>query len=290
VARSNYDSVLKNGLQISSIDFGNHTVRPAQVLRSPDDSEYGFDFIVCTNKALQPHTLPDALKSVVKPKSTTIVLIQNGVGAEDYVRTAFPDNTIISCVTWVGAKQVDSGVVEHFNGNSMTMGVFWNSIVDRGLEMDRIGQLEKLLKQGGTQVEIVDDIISKRWEKVVWNAAWNSYTALTMLDTKQFLGSSDEALLVSRRLMTEIVSVAQAAGINVQMKLVDDLIDKTLKSKGLTSSMMMDLANGRPMEVEGILGTPMRTARKVGVSTPTLDCIYVLIKAQDWRVRNVSKV
>jgi ketopantoate reductase len=111
-----------------------------------------------------------------------------------------------------------------------------------------------------------------------------------MLDTKRFLGSSEEALAISRRLMNEVVSVANVAGAKINSNHVEQLLDKTLKSEGLTSSMMVDLANNRPMEVEGILGNPMRVARELNVATPTLDCLYVLIKAQDSRVRYLSKV
>ncbi|ANB15730.1 hypothetical protein AWJ20_3370 [Sugiyamaella lignohabitans] len=280
------------GLVLNSIHFGDVTFRPDGVYKSPmEASEHEiYDYVICTNKALDPSALPGTLAPVVTPEVTTIVLIQNGVGSEIYLTEAFSKNTVITCVTWVGAKQDSPGVIEHNNGDQITMGVAWNKNLDRIVEEKKVETFATILRNGGTGVQVDDDIIARRWEKVVWNAAWNSFTALTMLNTQQFLNSSEEAIVISRRLMTEIIDVAKAQGIGLEYKLVDELIDKTLKSHGLVSSMMMDLKNNRPMEVEGILGNPMRAARKFGVATPTLDLAYVLVKAQNWRVTNPSKV
>lgn len=279
------------GLKLLSEKFGNQVISINEVISSPSGAKTGkFDYVICANKALDQEGLPKAISAAITPKETTIVVIQNGVGAESYLQKEFPENTILSCVTWVGAKQTEPGIILHINNNSMTMGIIWNKNIDPAQEAERMQVISDLLRKGGTEVEIVNDIISKRWEKVVWNAAWNSFTALTMLDTKRFLGSSEQALVVSRRLMNEVVSVANVAGAKINSNHVEQLLDKTLKSEGLTSSMMVDLANNHPMEVEGILGNPMRVARELNVATPTLDCLYVLIKAQDSRVRNLSKV
>lgn len=67
------------------------------VLRSVSDAEQKFDFIVCTNKAVdQASSAADIAPGV--GDNTTIVIIQNGVGNEDAFRERFPNVTIISCV------------------------------------------------------------------------------------------------------------------------------------------------------------------------------------------------
>ena len=62
--------------------------------------------MVCSNKALldaRP-SLADHLKPVVK-EGTTIVLFQNGVGAEEPLHEAFPGNTVLSaCVSFACEK------------------------------------------------------------------------------------------------------------------------------------------------------------------------------------------
>jgi ketopantoate reductase len=67
------------------------------VLRTVADAKQKFDFIICTNKAIdQESSATDIAPGV--GDNTCIVIIQNGVGNEDAFRERFPNVTIISCV------------------------------------------------------------------------------------------------------------------------------------------------------------------------------------------------
>jgi ketopantoate reductase len=69
----------------------------SKVLRTVADAEQKFDFIICTNKAVdQESSATDIAPGV--GDNTSIVIIQNGVGNEDAFRERFPNVTIISCV------------------------------------------------------------------------------------------------------------------------------------------------------------------------------------------------
>lgn len=57
-------------------------------------------------------------------------------------------------------------------------------------------------------------------------------------------------------------------------------------SKGIYSSMCMDAANSRPMEVDVVISTPLKFAKELGIQTPTLEVINALVRAVDWRFRN----
>jgi 2-dehydropantoate 2-reductase len=47
------------------------------------------------------------------------------------------------------------------------------------------------------------------------------------------------------------------------------------------SSMQVDRQEGRPMEVEAILGEPLRRARAGGVSVPILESLYHAARVVD---------
>ena len=49
--------------------------------------------------------------------------------------------------------------------------------------------------------------------------------------------------------------------------------------------MLADVRGGRPLEVEVILGNPLKKARELGVDTPRLEVLYVLTKALDESAR-----
>ncbi|CEL60312.1 Putative 2-dehydropantoate 2-reductase OS=Nostoc sp, (strain PCC 7120 / UTEX 2576) GN=all1319 PE=3 SV=1 [Rhizoctonia solani AG-1 IB] len=282
VARSNIESVRQNGLRITSSVFGDSQVDFEKVVSSAETQ--GTDvwtYVFVTTKALlnSSPSLPELLEPFVTEQLTTIVLIQNGVGIEDGVRARWPKNTIVSCVTWVGATQVSPGVVDHLQGVKDDMGLF-TSDLDPALEKKRLERLASILTAGGLEVELLDNIQVRRWEKVTWNCAWNSLTALTNTNTLEWLTSSSDAEALSRDVMKEVITVAQGLGLNISFDLIDTLMDR-VSGKALISSMQVDAANNRPMETEVIIGTPLRKARELGISTPILRTLYALLISKE---------
>lgn len=137
VARSNYDAVAANGISINSQNHGKHHVKPdsgkslklvakhyikqSTVLRHVKDAGHKFDFVICTNKAVdQASTAADVAPAI--GDDTSIVIIQNGVGNEDAFRDSFPKTTIISCVVCLSY--------------SMHVTYFMTNLIRRGLEQD----------------------------------------------------------------------------------------------------------------------------------------------------------
>lgn len=53
------------------------------------------------------------------------------------------------------------------------------------------------------------------------------------------------------------------------------------------TSMALDYAQARPLEVETILGEPSRRAAALGVHVPTIDALYTLVHAADLRRRSI---
>jgi ketopantoate reductase len=87
-------------------------------------------------------------------------------------------------------------------------------------------------------------------------------------------------------MMLEAVAVAKAAGVpDIDDSLADELLDRVKPLGKLYSSMYWDKESGRPMEVEVILGHAVREGKRLGVATPTLDCLYGLAAAVDGRLR-----
>ncbi|KAE8371202.1 ketopantoate reductase PanE/ApbA C terminal-domain-containing protein, partial [Aspergillus bertholletiae] len=187
--------------------------------------------------------------------------------------------------TWVGATQTSPGTVEHNRSEDTQIGLFPNISVDETVERTRLTTFASLLEQGETKFQVLEDMQRQRWEKVVWNAAWNPITTLTLLDTQSWLHSSEDATPVTRRLMREVVDVGRRCGVQLEYELVDKLMNRINSLPGVTSSMQTDYKNGRPMEVDVILGFPARKAKEFGMETPVLDTIYALVRAVDSRVR-----
>ena len=123
------------------------------------------------------------------------------------------------------------------------------------------------------------------------NCCWNSLTTITRQRTNTFFDSSPEALPLCWSIMREVEAVAKAKGLAIPDGTVERLIKECTDVKtGLPSSMMADNFAGRPMEVEVILGTPMREGQRLGVDVKTVTALYVLVKALDYANLNKDKI
>lgn len=67
--------------------------------------------------------------------------------------------------------------------------------------------------------------------------------------------------------------------------LVDVLMERIQSMPGIESSMQVDAREGRRLEVDVILGTPMRMAREFGMDVPTLATVYALTVAVDRMIK-----
>ena len=63
-------------------------------------------------------------------------------------------------------------------------------------------------------------------------------------------------------------------------------MDRILGMKGVYSSTYRDMRAGRPLELDVIIGTPMRKAREFGMDVPVLSTVYALTTAIDRRLRD----
>jgi ketopantoate reductase len=81
-------------------------------------------------------------------------------------------------------------------------------------------------------------MLGQKWEKLVWNAAFNSLTALSGLNTRTWLDSSEDAVNITKRLMSEIVNVAKADGAETRESLAEDLIKQVCDFKCSVTVLM----------------------------------------------------
>ena len=84
--------------------------------------------------------------------------------------------------------------------------------------------------------------------------------------------------------MREVIDVAQRCDVPIEHSLADTLVDKILAMPGIFSSMHGDSKAGNPLEVDVILGYPMKKAKEFGMDTPTLSTIYALTMAVNGRI------
>jgi 2-dehydropantoate 2-reductase len=275
--RSDYDAVIRNGIQIKSIDGDLHFT-PKEVIN--DISLYRDipDYIIVATKVLPEIDVPALIQKKISGE-TSIVLLQNGIDIELPVAAAFPENEIISALAFICVSRIGPGIVDHQDYGRIVIGKY------PGGSSRKTELLARLFSKSGVACERDPDIIAARWKKLLWNAPFNPISVLGGgIDTRDIM-ESEAALLLVRNVMREVVNLSEKAGHRVHESLIEKNIEDTRTMTPYKTSMLLDYENKRPMEVEAILGNAVKSAVRHGVSVPAIQALYALLKLVDEKNR-----
>lgn len=271
VCRSDYDAVQRNGYAIRSPLLGDHDFRPHRVYRDAAQCDSAPDLVMLTSKVL-PTIDRIALLRPVVGASTTILLIQNGVDIEEEIADAFAANDLLSALAFIAVGRGAPGEVHHQSLGSLVLGRYPRGVTPMAERLAAMFEASKV------KCKVTDDVVTARWQKAVWNAPFNPISIMGgVLNTAQMLGSPEAEALV-RKAMQEVCATASASGHPQSGEVIDRMIASTRAMPPYKTSMALDYENGRPMEIEAILGAVVRAARRAGVPTPALETIYAIAK------------
>ncbi|CUM64560.1 uncharacterized protein PRCAT00002167001 [Priceomyces carsonii] len=289
VVRSDYDYVKEHGYTINSVTYGNiEHWRPNHISRTVTEafkSQGEFDYIVLTTKNIPdgPITCEEIIEPAVTDK-TTIILVQNGYGIEVPMIKRFPKNLILSGVSLIGSSNIKC-VIENLHKDQIYIGLFKNQNVDPEIGKSRIKDFIEIYqsKDDKNKVMIDDDVEKRRWEKLIYNAVFNTTTSLVNLDINrcQMNNANDT---VFRPAMKEIVAIAASEGVEIA-SLTLELFLHIGDGLFYSPSMCVDMRKNQLLELEVILGNPLRVAERNGVPTPCLSLLYSLLKMVQFRIK-----
>ena len=139
--------------------------------------------------------------------------------------------------------------------------------------------MRDVLSEACSTVEMVDDLASLVWSKLVINTAINPLTALLEVENGELLNRKSAKALMAK-LALETADVAQALGINLSyedpVKASEKVAERTAPNH---SSMYQDIMRGAPTEIDAICGAIIRSGEQTGVPTPVNRTIWQLVKA-----------
>ena len=296
VCRSNYVVAKQNGLRVISSILGNMECHP-EVVSSVDDaisSAKTFDYIVICTKATSSNTSATIklVQPAIRPGSTTsIVLIQNGIGVEEPYASGFPGTTLVSGVAYLPTTQTSPAVFSHSEMELLHLGIYaaGKNHTPTHTDLERLGAFATLIRRGGATVIVEDDLQAQRWRKIVANGAINPICALSRCRDRELMELSPLACDLFKTVMLEIVAVADAAGYGkvVDANTVSQQFARSLARPcpGVQPSMMADALEAKSLEVEAIVGEVVRIGRKKQVQTPRLETLLVLLQGLDYALQ-----
>lgn len=266
------EALRSNGIHIRSTLLGDQHV-PRVDVSSHAGAAPKADLVLVCVKTYQTAGILDDLAAVVGD-STVIMTLQNGVESDEVIAARFGWHRVVPAAVYVGATIDEPGVVTHAAPARISIGA------RSGFDAARLPALRDVLATTGQRIQISDDIQHERWRKLMWNASFNTVSAITMRPPADLLALPETRALL-RRIMQEVVDVARAIGIGLVDSDVDDHITWTERASGMRTSTMVDRSRGRTMEADALVGVIVRKGREAGVDTPGCQTMYALMVASE---------
>ena len=295
LCRSNYTAVNANGFYVTSPQYDSFTFKPAHTFANADEvreSNIQWDYLLVSTKAL-PDVSDDSnlLEGLVGP-TTAIVLVQNGLGVEEPYVKRFPHATLLSAVTIASVAQPSAGQIKHNRWTRISIGPYFvNPDKSNARATDQNTEFVQMLQTSGIKdAEAYDHagLQFVRWHKIAINAAMNPTAVLSGGTPNATMANDPELAAFLVGVMNEVLETApKVLGRPLPKKLAsaEQILKSTKKNdSGSKPSMLLDWEQGKRMELEVILGNPIRIAREKGLEMPRLQALYALLrKAQENR-------
>ena len=247
------------------------------------------DYVIVTLKA---HSVPPVVPNMqpLIGENTTIVSGVNGVpwwyfhkiGTDlEGTRLAsvdpgnaqwdgFGPDRVLGCVVYPAAEVSEPGTIKHIEGNRFSLGE------PDGSKSDRAVALSKALMAAGLKAPVRPRLRDEIWVKLWGNLSFNPISALTHA-TLDVLCTDPDTRPVARNMMLEAQTIAEKLGVKFPID-VDRRIDGGAAVGAHRTSMLQDLDQGRPMEIDALVGSVQELGRVTDTPTPTIDTVLALTK------------
>jgi 2-dehydropantoate 2-reductase len=273
---------------LTLIEEGETTTVP--VTASDDPAALGVqDYVIVTLKAHSVPPVVSKMAPLIGP-NTTIVSGVNGVpwwyfhkleGAHEGTRLdsvdpgnvqwdGFGPDRVLGCVVYPAAEVIEPGVIKHIEGNRFSLGE------PDGSKSDRAQALSKILANAGLKAPVRPKLRDEIWVKLWGNLSFNPISALTHA-TLDVLCTDEGTRAVARNMMVEAQEIAERLGVKFPID-VDRRIAGGAAVGAHRTSMLQDLDQGRPMEIDALVASVQELGGVTGVPTPTIDTVLGLTR------------
>ncbi len=279
--RRDLEAVRERGLRVHSHlgDFHLPSVRAEATPQAIGE----VDWVICSLKAT---ALAEA-RALVEPcvgANTRVVALMNGLGIEASLSEWFGAKRVFGGRAFVCITRGEAGVIHPLEYGRVSIGHAQDDAAENGA-------LEALLTSGSIETVGAPNLRYARWEKLCWNVPFNGLSvAGGGIGTATILADG-ELRAAAERAMREVVAAGNAdlsdAGSETRLdaeEVVGRMFGLTATMGDYRTSMVIDYVNGAELEVEAILGNPVRRARELGLEVPSMAALYGLVRHAD-RVR-----
>jgi 2-dehydropantoate 2-reductase len=232
------------------------------------------DVAVLAVKTYDNRTALPLLRPLVGEHSIALTL-QNGVDSSGEVAEVIGRERVLGGATYVATALVSPGVIVQTGTHRRI--VFGEVFGQAASITPRVARIGEVLSGADIQSEPVADARVPLWEKFIYLAPFAGFTGAARLPAGAIWGAepSREQFLAA---VQEVTAVALAEGIAVGADLRDRIVGYMDALPPATrSSLLIDLSQGKPIEVEALLGAVVRRAKALGLAVPVMSTLYAVL-------------
>jgi 2-dehydropantoate 2-reductase len=277
-------SIQEHGVSITGM--ANLTV-PVHVTARPQELQRADVLLV----AVKTYDMEMALTSVAHLEVDSVLSVQNGLIKNEQLARRFGWEKTLGAAAHVSAEVLPTGTVRFTANEWFSIGEF-----PEGTSA-RVEALVAALARAGIRAEASGQMASVEWTKYVVNISWMALSALSRMETYRMFKHPDLAWMAAK-LTREVAQIPAKLGIPLldkgafSAKTLSEApfeaavanflhVGERMEAQGATThkvSILQDLERGRRLEFEAMFGYAVRKGAEVGVSLPTVDICYRLIK------------
>jgi 2-dehydropantoate 2-reductase len=211
-----------------------------------------------------------------RSESTYLVSFQNGIGHEAVLNGGRGKKKLLLAVTTEGARRESLTEVSHTGHGITYIGASEHTNLDQENSTHLL--LVNLLEEAGFQTLMSKKMEERVWSKLIINAVINPLTAILRVKNGKLLESAWTKELM-QDLYREACLVAEAKGIKLPDELWQTIITVCEATSRNHSSMLQDIEQSRPTEIDRINGSLLQMAKELSLDLPVHHTVYRLVKA-----------
>ncbi|WED42593.1 ketopantoate reductase family protein [Legionella cardiaca] len=241
------------------------------------------DIIIIALKTTENHLIEKLLSSALKQESK-ILLLQNGIGNEEYLSTFIKNHSIVCGVTTTGATKIKPGYIKIKNLGELKLAPFTKQDESSCEYIKQLLICADLSNTFCPQIQLFENHRALRWTKLLWNTPFSSLSLLFNVSVDA-LATQKQYQDIVRSMMHEVCLVAREDGIEIEDN-IEKLIGLTSTLQGFYPSMYYDFMMSKPIESHYIILNVIDYAQTHKLHLPLLSLVYeklmLLEKKEEW--------
>lgn len=266
------EAIRRHGLQVRSGQLGDFVAHaPAE----SDPARIGpVDVVVVAVKAYDNETAYPLIAPLIGA-STVVLTLQNGVDNVDQLARLVGPERVLGGTTYVATALDAPGVIVQ---TGVHRSIIFGEVFGARALTPRVQAIADVMAPADIQVQAVPDARTPLWDKFVYLVPFSGFTGSARLPIGYLWPHAQlrEMFFAAAR---EVAAIAEAEGVTLSPDRFDTLRDYMDHIPPTTrSSLLIDLDQGKRIEVEALQGAALRRAAAHGVPTPIVSTLYAVLK------------